>query len=47
MKVYNALALLAVLYGCETWAVREQDNVSGNGINEENNKVHTARLQNQ
>ena len=25
MKIYNALALPAVLYGCETWAVREQD----------------------
>ena len=25
MKIYNALALPAVLYGCETWAVTEQD----------------------
>jgi hypothetical protein len=25
MKIYNALALPAVLYGCETWAVIEQD----------------------
>ena len=25
MKIYNAVALPAALYGCETWAVREQD----------------------
>jgi hypothetical protein len=25
MKIYNALALPALLYGCEIWAVREQD----------------------
>ena len=24
MKIYNALALPAVLYGCETWTVTEQ-----------------------
>ena len=26
VHVYKALALLAVLYGCETWTDREQDN---------------------
>jgi hypothetical protein len=25
MKIFNTLALPAVLYGCETWAIREQD----------------------
>jgi len=25
MKIYNALILPTVQYGCETWAIREQD----------------------
>jgi len=24
MKIYNVLALLTLLYGCETWKIREQ-----------------------
>jgi hypothetical protein len=25
LKIYNTLALPALLYGCETWAISEQD----------------------
>jgi len=25
LKIYNTLALLALVYGCDTWAIREQD----------------------
>jgi len=25
LKIYDALALPTLLYGCETWAIREQD----------------------
>jgi len=40
----NTLALPALLCGCDTWAIREQDEVSGYEIYEENGKVHLARL---
>jgi hypothetical protein len=44
--INNMLALPVLLYGCDTWAVRERDKVSGNEIFEENGKVQLARLRN-
>ena len=43
LKIYNTLALFSLFYGCETWAIRDQDNVSGNEICEEVGKTNMAR----
>jgi hypothetical protein len=42
LKIISTLALPALLHGCDTWAIREQDKVSGYEIYEENGKVHLA-----
>ena len=47
MKICNILALPTLLYKFETWAIREQNNVSGHENYEDNGKLHMARLQNQ